>query len=278
MTFFDFYNNIDITKITFSRGLAPFYIGNKMKTKYYEYSAMGGIQKINVDVVGCDVVIYPVYENKITIIKTRRCHLKISQNGEEAKIKQTKKPRFRKSKVEICVPAQVLFNLNVNNECGSVDIGDGAFKSLDLRGGDVSLSLSHASFENVDIACKKLAFTATETKVSNGLRASATDGAAVLSKCASGNLDISFESGSLGFVDLKCKDTSVFTEHGSINAIFTGDKADYTFKLNAKNGLCNMENSGEGANVVKAYSGCGNIIVDFSEPQTEEKKAQTAAA
>ena len=239
---------------------------------------MGGIQKINVDVVSCDVVIYPVYENKITIIKTRRCHLKISQNGEEAKIKQTKKPRFRKSKVEICVPAQVLFNLYVNNQSGSVDIGDGAFISLELKGDNVSLTLAHASFESAEIDCKKLAFSANELKVAGNLRVTAEGGAAALTKCSAGDLDFNFESGSLGFADLKCKDTSLYTEQGSINAIFAGSYKDYTFKLNAKNGLCNMENSDEGECVVKAYSGCGNIVIDFCEPQIKKDPAETAAA
>lgn len=249
-----------------------------MKTKYYEYSPMGGIHKINVDVLACDVAVFPTNENKITIIKTRRCHLKISQNGEEAKIKQTKKPRFRKSRVEIYLPAHMLFSLYIRNECGTTNIGDDSYKSLELHGADSTLSLSRASFENVDISCQKVDFRVENLKVSGDLRVNAVDGAAVLSDCDLYTLDISFENGSLGVVGLKCKDTSLMTEHGSINAIFSEDQSRYTFKLKAKNGLCNLEKSGDGENVVKAYSGCGNIIIDFNAPKKSEGKAQTVAA
>lgn len=173
-----------------------------MNIIYYEFSSLGGIHKIVVDVANCNVNIAPTSDKKIIIEKTRRRHIKVSQNGEVAKIIQVKGTRFKKAELNISLPEN-FYELQINVKCGELKIEGSSYKYLELGGDNVSANLTNVSFAAADIYCKKLSFCASNLKSANEFRVRAEDGVAIMNNCTLDNLDMNFENGSFGLVDLK---------------------------------------------------------------------------
>ena len=80
---------------------------------------------------------------------------------------------------------------------------------------------------------------------------------------------LTYKQGDYGVSDFEFRDGVYTLGEGSINLCINGNKDDYSLDLLAKNGTCNESNVREGLYALKAYTGNGNITVDFTKSDNE---------
>lgn len=236
-----------------------------MKDKYIYFQTARDVVRTecelncgDVEIIGCD-------DAKFGIERTRHTLLKISESDGAVKIKQIGKPLFHRAAIKIYVPAYCVPDITLKAKQGKIKISDGIFGDLRIKYNDAEISLAHASFVNTDICCNDVAFWCSDISVKSSFDCTADNGEGLMENSYCSNLDIRFKSGGIGITELKCPDSFLSVERGSLNVIMKGSSDDFTLNLVSKHGTCNRESVYGGSQAFKAYTEYGNIVVDFTE-------------
>lgn len=226
--------------------------------------------KIECGMLYGDIELCGADDTKITVERSARSHVKISENDGVIAIKQRKKPRFFRTKIKIFIPAESAPDLFLTVGGGSVLLCDTLYGNMTLRGDDTDVSISRCSFSNADLAGKKLRLECTDVAVANSFDGAAEWGDARMEHILCGKMQLKFKNGAIGITDLDCPDNFFSQERGSLNLILKGGEEDYSTNVLSLHGTCNRENAYGGEKHLKAYSEWGNIVVDFTKKKEGE--------
>ena len=233
----------------------------------------GAAASVNCSLNCGNVNFYGTDGKNIEIERTRRCHVKVSVNGNEINIKQHAKPFFRKTEINVYIPAGCIADINLKLKRGSVKIDGGEFGNLNADCGYAEISVTASKFTKAAINCNSLKFDCADMSVNGTLICSADDGEVIAENSHFTKTDMTFENGNMGITGFRCRESAFSVKEGSINVSLCGAEEEYSLNLLSPNGTCNRENVSGGAYALKAYTGSGNIVVDFvntcAKPQAD---------
>ncbi|MDE6001249.1 MAG: DUF4097 family beta strand repeat-containing protein [Clostridia bacterium] len=235
-----------------------------MKEKRLYFETENDVVRIDCELISCAVEICGA-DDCLRVEKNKHSHIKISESGGIIKIKQTRKPLFKKAEVKIHVPAFCVPDLAIVTDSGTIAINHGIYGDLRIKAHDADISLSHSSFVNADLTCENIRLHSTDVSVRNALDCTAVNGEAIIDDSFCTRPDLRFKSGGMGITRLKCRTGYFSADCGSISLNLKGAKDDYTISSFTKYGTCNCPDTDGGKYSVKAYTGTGNIIIDFTD-------------
>lgn len=243
-----------------------------MKDKYSYFKTNGEITGIDCSLLQGNIEVYGVSSGEPYVQKLRHAHVKISEKDGVLKIKQIRKPLFRKADVKIFIPAHCVPDAAFSLTQGKIKLENGIYRDLRIKAESVAAEIAHACFTNAEVACGTLSLNCADVSVKQLFAATADAGAAIMEDCLFTKLDLHFKDGDAGITQLKCRDSYFVVERGSISLNLKGAKTDYVLNLLSKNGTCNCENTQSGENSCTAYTEYGKIVVDFTESYREAVK------
>lgn len=247
-----------------------------MKEKYSHYAADGDIVKISCSLINGNIQIYGAADGKVCVEKTKRTHVKVYIKDNVIKIRQLRRPLFRKTAVKIFIPPHCVPDLDINFRQGALSIENGIYKDLRVKAENARTSFRSACFTNAEIMCGTLALDCGDISIKQLFTVAAEQGSAIIEQSLCTKLDFRFEDGDTGVTELKCRDSSFTTQNGSISVNLKGRKSDYALNLLSKNGTCNCENTDDGEYICKAYTENGKIVVDFTDaPSAAEAETES---
>lgn len=206
--------------------------------------------------------------NNIEIEHSRRCHVKVSADANTIKIKQIRKPLFRKTEINIYVPNSCLADISIKIKHGSVKLDGGEFKNLNVECEDAEIGITSCNLKTAVITGQKIKMDCADVSVNDSFICVAENGEVIAENSNCTKTDMTFEYGNMGMSGFKCRDSAFRVKEGSINICLHGAEDDYSLRLLSPNGTCNRENVSGGTYELKAYTGSGNIVVDFANTCT----------
>ncbi|MDE6597923.1 MAG: DUF4097 domain-containing protein [Clostridia bacterium] len=235
-----------------------------MKTKTITFKTKNDIIKIDCELISCAVEICGS-DDCLHIEKSKHSHIRVSENGGIVKIRQTRKPFFKKAELKIYIPAFCVPDLAVVLNGGTVSITRGIYGDLCIKSHEADINLSHCSFVNADLNCENIRLHCKDVSVRNALDCTAVNGEAIVDDSFCMQPDLRFKSGAMGITRLKCRNGYFSADCGSISLNLKGYKEDYSISSFTKYGTCNCPDTNGGKYGVKVYTGTGNIIIDFTD-------------
>ena len=235
-----------------------------MKNKIISFKTKNDVIRIDCELISCAVEICGA-DDCLRIEKSKHSHIKLTESGGIVKIKQTRKPYFRKAELKIFVPAFCVPDLAVVFTSGTVSISNGIYGDLRVKAHEADINLSHSSFVNADLNCENIRLQCNDVSVRNALDCAAVNGEAIIDDSFCTRPDLRFKSGGMGITRLKCLTGYFSADCGSISLNLKGFKEDYAVSPFTKYGTCNCPDTDGGKYSVKVYTGTGNIIIDFTD-------------
>lgn len=233
--------------------------------KHIYNDCAGDVFKLEIDLTCADVEITGAENGALVVSKLKHSHIKTSVHDGVLRIKQTRKPFFHRAAVKISIPAHCVPDVNANIKQGKLAVTGGLYGDLTVRCGTGRVSLGSCSFINCDVSGSDLKLGCGDVSVKRCFIANVAEGEILVENSFCYNLDAVIKSGNFGATALKTRDSSVIVERGCVNLILDGAAENYSLNLLSKNGTCNRESAAGGKIPVKAYAGCGNISIDFTQ-------------
>ncbi|MDE5721286.1 MAG: DUF4097 domain-containing protein [Clostridia bacterium] len=238
--------------------------------KYNSYLAAESINRLDCEFINCKVKIYGTDESTFRIERAPHSYIRIYEHDGILKLKQLRKPFFHKAEIIVYAPVDVLYGAGLKIKRGSLEMDGVNCTDLHITGGEVSVSIANSSFSHANVNLKTLKLDCADISFENSFICAADCGKVIMENSLCSKMDLTVKYGNLGISRLKCRDGAYTVEEGSINLTLDGEEEDYSLSLLAKNGTCNRENASGGAYALKAYTGNGNIVVDFNgKPDAE---------
>ncbi|MDE6104734.1 MAG: DUF4097 domain-containing protein [Clostridia bacterium] len=241
--------------------------------KYNSYLAAEGVNRLDCEFINCNVKIYGTDGDDFRIERAHHSYIRISEHDGILRLKQLRKPFFHKAEIIIYAPASALPDVGLKIKRGSLEIDGARCGNLHITGGEVSVSIADSSFSYANVNLKSLKLDCADIAFENSFICAADSGKVIMENSLCHKMDLTVRCGNLGISRLKCRDGAYTVEEGSINLTLDGEEEDYSLSLLAKNGTCNRENASGGAYALKAYTGNGNIVVDFNGKPAAEVAA-----
>lgn len=143
-------------------------------------------------------------------------------------------------------------DLSVNIDGGEIAVADGAYKSVRICGGSVNAYIS-------DVTVKSDLFLQIEK------------GNVLAENSFATRYECSVKKGNIGLDNVNCKDCAFNSNKGNITATIAGSEAGYNTTIVTGEGTANRNSAKhDGADgSFKAYTGQGNITLDFLEQEKE---------
>ncbi len=242
-----------------------------MKNKNYTmYLTSADVFGVDINVLCGDVTVTGTDDVRFKIERASHSHVKISEYGGTVKIKQYRKPFFHRAAIHVYVPKICLPDLSVKLKSGKIAISGGVYGDLRIKSRAAEVSIVNTSFLDGEIVGGTLNLECSGISVKTSLLCDADSGRALIENGTCGKIYLTYKSGDYGVSNFKFRDGVLTLGEGSINLCVDGNEGDYALDLLAKNGTCNKSDVSEGLYALKAYTGNGNITVDFTHSDTEK--------
>lgn len=200
------------------------------------------------------------------------CELYVNQS------KRLRLPFRQKQRIEIAVPEHVVPKIEIFGKKCDVSICGGIYADVSVKCNAGIITLKDAAANEVSINGEEHDVYVNNCTVKNDFVTSVKCGNLLAEETYAGRTECRIKCGNIGLVNLNGKDCLLETEKGNIDASVCGNAQDVSVNLLAKNGTVNMENTvAEGAKrSVRAYTGCGNIVLEFCESVEPERPSDRA--
>jgi hypothetical protein len=245
-----------------------------MSKKISIFNVQSDVAKIFIDANDAQVTIVSIADNKTSLSFPRGAAIHAACSENELIIKQSKKlfaRFFKKPQITLNVPEHLVPSVQFSGRSASLTLLGGIFGQLDAYLESGKVELSDAAFEGVEIKGNEVQFRAHALTVKGCLSCNIQSGEAIIENSFATHTECRNKGGNVGIINLNCKDSFLEAEHGNVTATILGDKKDFNVTLMAREGTCNSE-SDDGKDctgAVKAFTGDGNIVIDFVEVKKE---------
>lgn len=234
------------------------------------------VTAIQIEVDCATVEIFSVAAPNLSVEYDADKTLRVGENGGELTVKQGKRlfsRLYRSPAVKIAVPECVVPSVTFAGKNATLTLSEGIYERLVCYAENGSVTLNGTALSQLEIKGGNVEVTIDSATVKGSAVCTVTSGDILLENTFALYTECRNKRGNLGAVSLNCKDSVFETVSGNISLTVTGKESGYNLNLVAVNGTCNHEERTlhDGAeNTLKAYSAKGNIVVDFTEAETEK--------
>lgn len=240
-----------------------------MSKKIRIFSVDADVTAINLELHYAAVEITATASSVLEVEYEEDRRLHIAADGDELYIKQNRRlisRLSRRPRITVRVPDCLVPSVNAAGDNLRLSLLDGIFDRFVCTAENGKILLKNAALSEAEIACGNADCIVDSVTVKGKLSCSVASGEIVLENDFALYAECRSKRGNLGAVKLNCKDVVFETANGNISVTLDGEKCDTNLNLFAKNGTCNQENRSEhpdAQNNLKAYTGKGNIVVDY---------------
>lgn len=241
--------------------------------KICEFSVDTDVKNIYCNLENCKIIVTPTEDNRLGVKYAKSAKINVACNSTDLVINQKSKlseKLFSKTpRIEISVPEHLIVALSVSGKRAQADFEGGIYDEIEFSAASGSLSLFGVAAKSVTVTSKACECKISESTVKDKIIAGIECGNFTTENCFAAHVNCHINSGNAGAVNLNCRDSIFEVAAGNVNATVLGDEKTFKVIVNAKCGTCNKESvniEGE-LGVFKAYADCGNIHVEFIEPE-----------
>ncbi|MGN0818254.1 MAG: DUF4097 family beta strand repeat-containing protein [Candidatus Coproplasma sp.] len=241
--------------------------------KICDYSVQADVKNIYCNIDNCRILVKPTEDKSLTAKFSEGAKVNVANNSFDLVISQ--KARFREkffgsgSRIEIYVPEHLVVNLIISGKFGNLSIEGGIYGEVDICTDCGNFSISGVAADGVTVKTKAGNLKISDSTVKDKLLTNIECGNFTVENSFAAHINCRIRSGNAGAVNLNCRDSIFEVTAGNVNATVLGDEKTFDVIVNAKSGTCNKEsiNIEDELGVFKAYADCGNINVEFIQPE-----------
>ncbi|MCD8201863.1 MAG: DUF4097 domain-containing protein [Clostridia bacterium] len=231
----------------------------------------GDVKKINFDVFSGEI---EIKRSESFYIDAQEGDFALESKGAAVYVSREKKRLMasQKAKITVYVPDGPSPDVRVRARASNVDIDAGLYGTvtIDLDTGKVAVKDAVADVFVLKGSDVDAEFIGINAKAS--FTASVSGGDILMNGGFAARADLTIKGGNLGVWESDFESMDLSASKGNVQATLLGSEKDYSFKLAAKDGMVNRENSFGGQKTVKAYAAHGNVFMDFSYMKGKEKQ------
>ncbi|MDE7086569.1 MAG: DUF4097 domain-containing protein [Clostridia bacterium] len=243
-----------------------------MKDKNIIFTVETDVTQIECDLVNAAVSVEEAADGifKIEYPNAKNVHIGSGENG--LFLSQKKKLFGGKQQFKIYVPAHIIPAVKLNGKCFDFSVCGGIFGELNLNADCGNMNLKDCVFESVDVNGGEMNACLGGSTVKGNLNLQLAKGDVLAENTFATRTVLRVKRGNLGLVNLTCKDCTFETEKGNVTATMKGCEEDFSTSLLSKEGTVNRESvKRDGAeNVFTAYTQKGNVVLDFIDGKENE--------
>ncbi|MCD8205726.1 MAG: DUF4097 domain-containing protein [Clostridia bacterium] len=228
-------------------------------------------KRINFDVFGGEIEIKRAAAFSIDSVEG---DFRIERKSSQINVTRQKKPVIvgTKAKITMFVPEGLVPDINIKAKYSNVDIDAGTYGAVYVEISGGRMTAKDATAESFSLKGDDTGAELAGVTVKKGVFASLSDGGILLSGGRVPRVDLSVKGGNIGVWESDFDSMELYSSKGNIQTTLKGREEDYTFRLSAKDGLVNREDTSLGSKVIKAHASHGNVYMDFSYMRGKEKK------
>lgn len=249
-----------------------------MSKKVRIFSVDADVTAINLELYYAAVEIAATASSVLEVEYEEDRRLHIAAVGGELYVKQDRRlisRLSRRPRIIVRVPDCLVPSVNATGDNLRLSLLDGLFDRFACAAENGKIFVKNAALSEAEIVGGNADCVVDSVTVKGKLLCSVASGGIVLEHCFALYAECRSKRGNLGAVSLNCKDVVFETANGNISVTLDGEKCDTNLNLFAKNGTCNQENRSEHPDAqhnLKAYTGKGNIVVDYLGGESEKQE------
>lgn len=252
-----------------------------MKNKIFKLDTDAEAAEICCDLYDAHITIRASDDRQLKIIYPDAKNVNVAFGESGILISQTKRVSlFSRQYITLYLPSHIVPDVKLCVKHASALFDGGIYGEMSLNAEDGRLCLINGSFASCEIIGGDLDVYLNETTIKDNAFAQFGKGNVLAENSFATRAECRIKSGNLGFVNLNCKECVFEVDKGNIMATMTGAEEEYNTLLRAKSGTANRdgaENAGAQKSI-RAFTGKGNIMLDFAGKSTDVAEAAVADA
>lgn len=247
-----------------------------MKNKILKLDSAAEAAEICCDLYDARLTVCASDDRQLKIIYPDLKNVNVAFGDNRIIINQTKRPfALSRQLITLCVPAHIVPDIKLCLKRSPVTFEGGIYGDLSLNGEDGKLCISNCSFASFEVIGGDIDVYLKEITVKGNLFAQLGKGNVLAENSFASRAECRLKSGNLGLVNLNCKECVFEALKGNITATLAGTEDEYNTVLRAKVGTFNRDNAEieNAQKSVRAYTGKGNIMLDFVGERVEISEA-----